>query len=43
MSPARVATARQLERRLIDLLAARTGKLAEVLQVETELARASAR
>jgi hypothetical protein len=36
---ARVATARQLERRLIDLLATRTGKLAEVLQVENELAR----
>lgn len=36
---ARVATARQLERRLIDLLATRTGKLADVLQVENELAR----
>jgi hypothetical protein len=36
---ARVATAQQLERRLIDLLAARTGKLADVLQVENELAR----
>jgi Domain of unknown function (DUF4349) len=36
---ARVATAQQLERRLIDLLATRTGKLSEVIQVERELAR----
>jgi hypothetical protein len=36
---ARVANARQLERRLIDLLATRTGKLSDVLEVEHELAR----
>jgi len=36
---ARVANARRLEERLIDLLARRTGKLEEVLQVERELAR----
>jgi hypothetical protein len=36
---ARVANARRLEDRLIDLLAKRTGKLDEVLRVERELAR----
>jgi hypothetical protein len=36
---ARVANARRLEERLIDLLAKRTGKLEEVLRVERELAR----
>jgi hypothetical protein len=36
---ARVANARRLEGRLIDLLATRTGKLEDVLAVETELAR----
>ena len=36
---ARVANARKLETRLIDLLANRTGKLVEVLAVERELAR----
>lgn len=36
---ARVANARRLEERLIDLLARRTGKLDEVLRVERELAR----
>jgi len=36
---ARVANARRLEERLIQLLSARTGKLEEVLQVERELAR----
>lgn len=36
---ARVANARRLEERLIDLLARRTGKLEEVLRVERELAR----
>jgi hypothetical protein len=36
---ARVTNARRLELRLIDLLANRTGKLQEVLQVERELAR----
>ena len=36
---ARVANARRLEERLIDLLAKRTGKLDEVLRVERELAR----
>jgi hypothetical protein len=36
---ARLANARRLERRLIDLLATRTGKLEDVLAVERELAR----
>ena len=36
---ARMDNARRLERRLIDLLAARTGKLKDVLDVERELAR----
>lgn len=36
---ARTTNARRLEARLIDLLARRTGKLADVLQVEHELAR----
>ncbi|HVE80146.1 MAG TPA: DUF4349 domain-containing protein [Gemmatimonadaceae bacterium] len=36
---ARVSNARRLEDRLIDLLARRTGKLEEVLNVERELAR----
>jgi hypothetical protein len=36
---ARVANARRLEQRLVQLLAARTGKLSDVLQVERELAR----
>jgi hypothetical protein len=36
---ARVANARRLEERLIQLLAARTGKLSDVLDVERELAR----
>ncbi len=36
---ARVSNARRLESRLIELLATRTGKLEEVLQVEQELAR----
>jgi len=36
---ARVANARRLETRLVDLLAARTGKLQDVLAVERELAR----
>lgn len=36
---ARVANARRLEQRLVDLLAHRTGKLADVLSVERELAR----
>ncbi|MGH7615138.1 MAG: DUF4349 domain-containing protein [Gemmatimonadales bacterium] len=36
---ARVTNARRLEARLIDLLTRRTGKLADVLQVEHELAR----
>jgi hypothetical protein len=36
---ARTANARRLEERLIGILAARTGKLAEVLEVERELAR----
>ena len=36
---ARMTNARRLEARLIDLLARRTGKLADVLQVEHELAR----
>lgn len=36
---ARVANARRLEQRLVDLLATRTGKLSDVLSVERELAR----
>ncbi len=36
---ARMANARRLESRLIDLLAARTGKLKDVLDVEQQLAR----
>lgn len=36
---ARIANARRLETRLIDLLATRTGKLEDVLAVERELAR----
>jgi len=36
---ARVANARRLEQRLVELLAHRTGKLADVLSVERELAR----
>jgi hypothetical protein len=36
---ARITNARRLEDRLIDLLAARTGKLQDVLNVERELAR----
>ncbi len=36
---ARMENARRLERRLIDLLGTRTGKLKDVLAVETELAR----
>jgi hypothetical protein len=36
---ARVANARRLEQRLVELLATRTGKLADVLSVERELAR----
>lgn len=36
---ARVANARRLESRLVDLLATRTGKLEDVLAVERELAR----
>ena len=36
---ARVGNARRLEARLIDLLATRTGKLKDVLDVERELAR----
>ena len=36
---ARIANARRLEERLIDLLATRTGKLQDVLNVERELAR----
>ena len=36
---ARVANARRLEQRLVELLATRTGKLADVLTVERELAR----
>ncbi|HET9387557.1 MAG TPA: DUF4349 domain-containing protein [Gemmatimonadales bacterium] len=36
---ARIDNARRLERRLIDLLATRTGKLKDVLDVEQELAR----
>lgn len=37
---ARVANARRLEERLLELLATRTGKLQDVLSVERELARA---
>jgi hypothetical protein len=36
---ARVANGRRLETRLLDLLATRTGKLSDVLEVETELSR----
>ena len=36
---ARVANAKRLEQRLVDLLARRTGKLSDVLSVERELAR----
>lgn len=36
---ARIENSKRLERRLIDLLAARTGKLKDVLDVEQELAR----
>jgi hypothetical protein len=36
---ARIANARRLEQRLVELLANRTGKLADVLTVERELAR----
>jgi hypothetical protein len=36
---ARVANAHRLEQRLIDLLASRTGKLSDVLEIERELAR----
>ncbi|HMV31059.1 MAG TPA: DUF4349 domain-containing protein [Gemmatimonadales bacterium] len=36
---ARVANARRLEGRLIELLATRTGKLSDVLEIERELAR----
>jgi hypothetical protein len=36
---ARVANGRKLESRLIDLLATRTGKLSDVLEIERELAR----
>jgi len=36
---ARVANARKLEGRLIELLATRTGKLSDVLEIERELAR----
>jgi hypothetical protein len=36
---ARVANSRRLEQRLIDLLATRTGKLSDVLEIERELAR----
>jgi uncharacterized coiled-coil protein SlyX len=36
---ARVANGRRLEQRLIELLATRTGKLADVLEVEQQLAR----
>ena len=36
---AQVANGRRLEKRLIELLATRTGKLSDVLQVERELAR----
>jgi hypothetical protein len=36
---ARVANARRMESRLVELLATRTGKLEDVLQVERELAR----
>jgi hypothetical protein len=36
---AQVANGRRLEKRLIELLATRTGKLSDVLEVERELAR----
>ena len=36
---ARVANGRRLEQRLIELIATRTGKLADVLEIERELAR----
>ncbi len=36
---ARVANARRLEQRLVELLATRTGKLSDVLEIERELAR----
>lgn len=36
---ARMDNGRRLEKRLLDLLATRTGKLSDVLEVETELAR----
>jgi hypothetical protein len=36
---ARTANARRLETRLVELLAARTGKLSDVLEIERELAR----
>jgi hypothetical protein len=36
---ARIANSRRLEARIVDLLAQRTGKLADVLEVEQELAR----
>jgi len=36
---ARVANGKRLEARLVELLAARTGKLADILEVERELAR----
>ncbi len=36
---ARVANGRRLEQRLIDLIATRTGKLSDVLEIERELAR----
>jgi len=35
----RMANGRQHEKRLLDLLATRTGKLSDVLEVETELSR----
>ena len=40
---ARAANVERLERRLIDLLARRTGKLEDVLAVERELARVARR
>ncbi|HEY7682897.1 MAG TPA: DUF4349 domain-containing protein [Gemmatimonadales bacterium] len=36
---ARVSNSRRLEQRIIDILATRTGKLSDVLQIERELAR----
>jgi hypothetical protein len=36
---ARVANGRRLEQRLVDLIATRTGKLSDVLEIERELAR----